>query len=63
MQSHKVGNFMTHDDVLALDLILDVKMWSIKLLMEKGLNIACMFDVPSGTLHVRCQRPYKLVKH
>ena len=48
---------MTHKDILALDLTLDVKMWSIKILMEKGLNRSRTLGVPRGMLCVRSQRP------
>ena len=46
---------MTLEGILALDLILDVKIWSIKLLMGRGLNMAHTLGVTSGTLYVRDQ--------
>ena len=70
MQSHNVGNFMTHEDMFHFDLILEVKIWSIELLIGKGLNrhicranqvVRCAYQRPiswSTTEYAPCTEEY-----
>ena len=48
---------MTLEDILALDLTLHMKIWSIKILIGKALNRAHRLRTPSGMLCIRSQRP------
>ena len=62
MQSHKVGNFMTYNDILGLDLDLDARNWCIKLIIRNWGDRVRTMGIPNDMLCVRGQSPNFLVK-